>query len=337
MSASINRQYLIAARPVGPVKHSDFKLHEAEIPILGENQILVEVHYLSMDPAMKGWMENRGGYMDPLEIGDVMRAFGVGEVIESTSDRYQAGQFVCGLLGWQEFSVMNADDPGVYEVDPGYPLSAYLGALGVTGFTAYFGLLDIGKPKAGETVLISGAGGAVGTTAGQIAKIKGCKVVGIAGSDDKNQWLKESLGFDEVINYKTENVKEKIDEYCPKGIDIYFDNVGGDVLDLALNRLRKFARVVLCGGISRYNKTGRIPGPENYFNLIFRSALMQGYIVGDYQARYPEALGDLKQWLDSGQMQYAEDIQAGLENLPDTMMRLFEGKNKGKQLAKIKQ
>ena len=335
MNASVNKQVLIAAIPVGAVKHSDFKFVDTDIPRPDQGEILVKVHYLSMDPAMKGWMENRGGYMAPLAIGDVMRAFGVGEIVESQSDRFKAGEFICGLLGWQQYSLMDGADASLYTVDPSYPLSAYLGVLGVTGFTAYFGLLDIGKPKEGEVVVISGAGGAVGTTAGQIAKLKGCRVIGIAGSDEKNLWLKESLGFDEVINYKTENVADKLDEYCPNGMDIYFDNVGGDVLDLALDRLRKFARVVLCGGISRYNKTGQIPGPENYFNLIFRSALMQGYIVGDYQARYPEALDNLKAWLESGKLQYAEDIQPGIENLPDTMMRLFDGRNKGKQLAKL--
>ncbi|MEM7017077.1 MAG: NADP-dependent oxidoreductase, partial [Pseudomonadota bacterium] len=270
-----------------------------------------------------------------LQIGDIMRGSGVGKIIESKHPDYSVGMHVLGGFGWQEYSVSNGKNTPLRPVPEDVSLPATLGLFGTTGLTAYFGLLDLGEPKSGDTVVVSGAAGATGSVAGQIARIKGCRVIGIAGSADKCAWLKNKLNFDEVINYKTEDVGERLDALCPDGINVYFDNVGGDILDLALARIAHNARIVICGGISRYNKVdnGPVPGPVNYFNLVYRRARMEGFIVLDYAAQFEDAIREMRIWVKSGELKHAEDIVNGFENLPQALMRLFEGKNTGKQMV----
>lgn len=329
----MNKQYLLNARPVGDLKHSDFKLVESETPVPGDGEVLIKTLYLAVEPAMKGWMENRADYVAPLNIGDVMRGNGVGRVIESHNPDFPEGTLVSGGFGWQEYVLSKGKD--LQTVPAGIPVTAAMSLLGITGLTAYFGLLEIGQPKAGDVVLVSGAAGATGSVAGQIAKLKGCTVIGIAGNREKCDWLTGELGFDAAINYREEDVAERVAALCPKGIDIYYDNVGGEILDIALNNLAQNARVVLCGGISRYNLTGDIPGPKNYFNLVFRRARMEGFIVLDYQPRFGEAIKYLSENLASGKLKSRETIMEGFEHMPDALMSLFSGDNIGKQLVHI--
>jgi NADPH-dependent curcumin reductase CurA len=326
----MNRQFLLAARPKGWVKETDFEFQETDIPQPGEGEVLVRTEYISIDPSMRGQMENRGDYVAPLQLGDVMRANGVGRVTESNHPDYADGDLVLGVFGMQDYALSKGAGLRKFDrkIDPLAGLSVY----GGTGMTAYFGLLDLGEPKAGDTVVISGAAGATGSIAGQIAKIKGCRVIGLAGSDEKCTFLRE-VGFDEVINYKTDNIAEKLDDYCPGGINIYFDNVGGEILDLCLNRLAINARVVLCGGISRYNMEGPIPGPVNYFNLIFRRARMEGFIVLDYAKQFPEATEQLQAWVASGDIQYRVHVVEGFRQLPKALIGMFEGDNIGKTVV----
>ena len=332
--AEMNRQFLLNARPVGEVKLSDLRYHETAVIEPGDGEFLVEMQYLAVEPAMRGWMENRGGYMAPLEIGDVMRSFGLGEVVQSRHPQFAVGDRVSGTFGMQTHALANGADSPVSLVDPDIESATYLGVLGVTGLTAYCGMTAIGKPEAGETVLVSGAAGATGSVVGQMAKLAGCRVIGIAGSQVKCDWLSR-LGFDEVINYKTEDVDQRIKRLCPNGVDVYWDNVGGDLLDVALNHLAMGARVVICGGISRYNATGPVPGPQNYFNLVFRNALMQGFVVSHYRKMFPEAVQFLKEKLRAGQLQHHEDILDGFEQTPVALQRLFRGENLGKQLVRV--
>jgi hypothetical protein len=281
---------------------------------------------------MRGWMEDRESYLPPVAIGEPMRASGVGQVVESRLDGFETGDFVYGLLGWQEYALCG---PGIQKVPEGMSITLPLHLLGLTGLTAYFGMLDIGRPKAGETVVVSGAAGATGSIAGQIARIQGARVVGIAGGPQKCGWLTDEARFDAAIDYKSENVAERLHELCPDGIDVYFDNVGGDILDAVLAQLAMRARVVLCGGISRYNDEKPSPGPANYMNLIIQRARMEGFIIIDYFPRFAEGAAELSGWLGEGQLAYAEDIQHGFENVPKTFLRLFSGANLGKQLIQI--
>ncbi len=330
---NINRQFVIAARPVGLVKTSDLSYQETPIPQPGDGEALVQSAYISLDPAMRGQMENRADYAAPLEIGDVMRAGGVGHVIRSNNDAYPQGALVGGTFGMQDFAIASAATP--FQVFPeGTDPTAALGILGGTGMTAYFGLLRLGEPKNGDVVVVSGAAGATGSVAGQIAKLKGCTVFGIAGSDEKCAWLTETLGFDGAINYKTEDVGSRLDQLCPNGINIYFDNVGGDILDACLARIAMNARVVICGGISRYNKTGPIPGPVNYFNLVYRRARMEGFIVIDYVKEFPAATAEMKDWLDAGLLQQEATVIEGFNKLPEALVRLFRGDNTGKMMVR---
>ena len=337
MSQDINRQWRLACRPHGMVKESDFAYHEADIPQLEDGQFLVRNLYLAFEPAMRGWIEDRKSYIPPVRIGEVMRALSVGQVVESCHPNFQPGECVQGGFGWQEYAA--ASEQGGLMPPTKIPADASLtwplGVLGVTGLTAYFGILDIGRPKAGETCVVSGAAGATGSVAGQIAKIKGCRVIGIAGGPEKCRWLTEEAHYDASIDYKAEDVEARLGALCPDGINLYFDNVGGDILDAALAHIALNARAVLCGGISRYNEATPPPGPKNYMNLVIQRARMEGFIVIDYAARFGQAAQELTEWITSGRLTFQEDVQEGFENAPRTFLRLFEGKNRGKQLLQI--
>jgi len=333
---NINRQFLLAARPHGLVKETDFEYREVPIPEPGEGEVLIRTSHISLDPSMRGQMENRADYVAPLQIGDVMRAGGVGQVVQSRNDAYPVGSLVGGTFGMQDYVVSDGRRLPLRRFDTDVTPEEALGILGGTGMTAYFGLLDVGEPEPGDVVVISGAAGATGSVAGQIAKIKGCTVIGLAGGHEKCRWLTEDLGFDGAIDYKTEDVAAALDAHCPNGIDIYFDNVGGEILDLCLARIRDGARVVLCGGISRYNATGELSGPKNYFNLVFRRARMQGFIVLDYAKRFPEAAAEMRSWMREGRLQQRVTVVDGFEELPRTLIRLFEGYNTGKLMVKTR-
>jgi NADPH-dependent curcumin reductase len=332
--SAVNRQYRLAARPVGLPKRSDWSFHEEPVPVPGDDEILVKVLYLSLDPAMRGWMNEGKSYIPPVGIGEVMRAGGVGVVVASNSPALAVGDYVSGLVGIQDYAVLKAGK--ATKVEPALaPLPVYLGTLGMPGMTGYFGLLDIGQPKAGETVVVSGAAGAVGTVVGQVAKIKGCRVVGIAGGAEKCRFLTEELGFDAAIDYKSEDVRTALRTACPKGIDVYFDNVGGDILDAALANLAMHARIIICGAISQYNNTTPVKGPSNYLSLLVNRARMQGMVVFDYAGRYGEGVRDMAGWLKSGQMKTREDVVDGLETFPETLLKLFAGENTGKLVLKV--
>jgi len=331
-----NRQILLAARPVGMIKETDFSRREVPIPTPNDGEYLVRDIYLSLDPTIRGWMNAQDTYLPAIKIGEVMRGGGVGVVVESRNPQYTAGDVVFGMIGWQDYFLGSARDAMPMMVLPkGVPLTAALSVLGITGMTAYFGLLDIGQPKAGETVVVSGAAGATGSVVGQIAKIKGCHVVGIAGSADKCKWITDDLGFDACINYKTENVGARLKQTCPKGIDVYFDNVGGAILDAVLAQIRQRARIVLCGAISMYNSTELPPGPANYVSLIIQRARMEGFIITDFLPRFAEAFMQISQWLGEGKIKYAVDVVQGLENATTAINRLFTGANTGKLLVQI--
>ncbi|QDA58289.1 NADP-dependent oxidoreductase [Thermomonas aquatica] len=334
MNAIANRQFRLAARPIGLPKASDWTLVEEPVREPGDNEFLVRVEYVSLDPAMRGWMNEGKSYVPPVGIGEVMRAGGAGEVIASKHPGFPVGSKVAGLFGVQEYALSNGK--GVQRVDTALaPLPTYLGVLGMTGMTAYFGLLDVGAAKEGDTVVVSGAAGAVGTVVGQVAKIKGCRVVGIAGGAAKCRWLVDELGFDAAIDYKSGDVRKALREHCPKGIDVYFDNVGGEILDIALSQLAMHARVVICGAISQYNATEGVKGPSNYLSLLVNRARMQGMVVFDYAPRYGEAAREMGLWLAQGKLTSREDIVAGFDTFPDALLKLFRGENTGKLLLKI--
>ncbi len=330
-----NQQILLAARPSGAIKPSDFKLVDAPMPVPGTGEVLVEVHYLAVEPAMKGWMEARVDYVAPVEIDSVMRGPGAGVVIASNDPDLPEGTPVTGQLGWQRYVVSDGNSVPLRKLPQGIPLPLALNVLGITGLTAYFGMLDIGAPGEGDTVLVSGAAGATGSVAGQLARIQGARVIGIAGGAEKCSWLVDELGFDGAINYKAEDTAARVKALCPQGVNVYFDNVGGDILDIALAHLADGARVVLCGGISRYNESGPIPGPVNYFNLVYRRARMEGFIVLDYQERFGQAVRALSDWLQSGQLHSRETVLQGFSQLPQALMGLFDGNNIGKQLVEV--
>jgi NADPH-dependent curcumin reductase CurA len=335
MSERINRQWLLASRPVGMVSPSDFEFKQEPVPELVEGQYLVRNLYISFDPTMRGWMEDRESYMPPVAIGEVMRCSAVGQVIESKNPAFAAGDIVSGLLGMQEYAVAGQGFVHGAPVPAGTPLTWPLGVAGLTGMTAYFGLLDIGKPAPGETVLVSGAAGATGSVAAQIARLEGCRVVGIAGGPEKCALLTDEFGLDGAIDYKAGDVEQRIGELCPDGVDVFFDNVGGQILEAALAHLATGARVVLCGGISGYSEVEPPPGPRNLMNLVIQRARMQGFIIVDYVARFPEAAAQLAKWVGEGKIVNREDIQEGIENAPETFLRLFRGQNIGKQLLKV--
>ena len=334
MTPRINHQWQLAARPVGLIKESDYKWAEVAVPELEDGQVLIRTQYLSLDPANRGWIREGGSYMAPVDIGSVMPAGGVGTIEESRNPDFQPGDMVQGMLGWQEYLVSNG--AGLTKLPQvGLPPTAFLGLFGHIGLTAYFGLLEIGEPKEGETLVVSAAAGAVGSIVGQIGKIKGCRVVGLAGSDEKCKWIVDELGFDAAINYKTENVSEALRKHCPKGIDIYFENVGGEILDAVLAQINNFARIPLCGLISTYNATAPVPGPYNFVNLLARRVRLQGFIVIDYMHRAMEGVGELMKWYMEGKLKFRVDVIDGLEEAPRAVNKLFEGSNQGKLIVKV--
>ncbi|MFL6712605.1 MAG: NADP-dependent oxidoreductase, partial [Sulfurifustis sp.] len=302
---------------------------------LGDGEALVEVEYLSLDPAMRGWMNEGRSYVPPVALGEVMRAGGIGRVIASNDAKVAVGDTVRATTGVQDYALVKADD--VVKVDPRIaPLPRFLGVLGMPGMTAYFGLLDVGQPEPGETIVVSAAAGAVGSVVGQIAKIKGCRVIGIAGGVDKCRAAREEFGFDAVIDYKSEDVRKKLREHCPKGIDVFFDNVGGVILEAALANLAPKARIVLCGAISQYNsKPEELRGPRNYMALLVSRARMEGFVVFDYAARYAEAAKAMAGWIAESKLKAREDIVEGLEMFPQTLLKLFRGENLGKLVIKV--
>ncbi len=331
---AVNHQFRLAARPVGLPKPSDWAYVQEPVAEPAEGEVLVKIAYVSLDPAMRGWMNEGRSYIAPVGIGEVMRAFAVGEVIASKDPDVVVGEHVVGLLGVQEYAIANGK--GVFKVDPSLaPLPVYLGTLGMPGVTAYFGLLDIGRPQPGETVLVSGAAGAVGGLVGQIAKLKDARAVGIAGGPEKCAYLLADLGFDAAIDYKSENLDAALSEHCPNGIDVYFDNVGGEILDAALARLARHARVVICGAISQYNNTGPVRGPSNYLSLLVNHASMTGFVMSDYLDRYQQAVQEMAGWLASGQLVSREDVAHGLDSFPEVLLRLFSGENTGKLVLEV--
>jgi NADPH-dependent curcumin reductase CurA len=331
---AVNHQFRLAARPVGLPKPSDWEYAQEPVREPDAGEVVVKVEYISLDPAMRGWMNDSRSYIPPVGIGEVMRAFAAGEVVASNDLDVAVGEHVTGLLGAQEYAVVSGK--GVFKADTSLaPLPVYLGTLGMPGVTAYFGLLDIGRPQAGETVVVSGAAGAVGGLVGQIAKIKDCRVVGIAGGAPKCGHVVEELGFDAVIDYKAQDVNAALGEHCPDGIDVYFDNVGGEILDAALAHLARNARVVICGAISQYNSTGAVRGPSNYLSLLVNHASMTGFVMSDYLDRYLEAVRELAGWLAAGELVSREDIAHGLESFPEVLLRLFSGENTGKLVLEL--
>ena len=332
--AMVNHQFRLAARPVGMVKRSDFNYVEEAVREPKEGELLVEMIYISLDPAMRGWMNEGRSYVPGVAIGEVMRALALGKVVESKNAAFAAGDYVYGPFGVQEYAITNGQ--GITKVDPKIaPLPVYLGALGMPGMTAYFALLETGELKAGDVVVMSAAAGAVGSVAGQIAKIKGCPVVGIAGGPQKCRFVKEELGFDAAIDYKSEDVRKAIARHCPKGVDVYFDNVGGEILEAALANLALRGRVVLCGAISQYNTTAGIKGPSNYLSLLINRGTMRGMIVFDFAARYGEAAREMAGWIRAGKLKTREDIVQGFETFPETLQKLYKGENLGKLILKV--
>ena len=329
-----NHQVRLAARPTGLPGPQQWRFTEEPVPEPAEGEFVVRIAYLSLDPAMRGWMNEGKSYVPPVGLGEVMRAGAVGRVIASRHPKFREGDAVVGMFGVQEYA--RSDGKGAHVVDPKLsPLPRYLGVLGMPGMTAYFGLFDIGKPRPGETVVVSGAAGAVGSVAGQLAKAHGCRVVGIAGGAEKCAWLRE-LGFDAAIDYKNEDVKAGLKEHCPDGIHVYFDNVGGDILEAALARLALHARIVICGAISQYNATQGMKGPANYMSLLVNRASMTGMVVFDYAKRYGEAAQHIGKLLREGRLQAREDIvKGGVAAFPDTLPMLFRGENTGKLVLEV--
>jgi NADPH-dependent curcumin reductase CurA/3-hydroxymyristoyl/3-hydroxydecanoyl-(acyl carrier protein) dehydratase len=335
MPALINRSWRLVARPEGAFKPEDFKWTEDPLPDLEDRQVLVRQIYLSLDPTSRGWANPTPTYLPPIPLGSVMRGLGLGVVEQSRHPGLKPGDFVQGMLGWQTHAVTDGQALSRFDRDPKIPLEAYLAVLGHVGATAYFGLLEIGQPKAGETLVVSGAAGAVGSLVGQIGKIVGCRVVGITGSDEKCRWVTEDLGFDAALNYKREPVLSQLRRLCPAGIDVHFENVGGKILDAALAFINLRARIVLCGLISQQNEFVPPPGPRFLGNVVIHRARIQGFIVLDYQDRFAEAMGPLAQWMAEGRLRYRTDIVEGLEQAPTAVNRLFTGGNMGKLLVRV--
>jgi NADPH-dependent curcumin reductase CurA len=330
----LNHKFALAARPFGMPKRTDWAYKEEPVRDPAEGELLVKILYISLDPAMRGWMNEGKSYVPPVGIGEVMRALALGRVIASKNENFAVGDYVYGVLGVQEYALSKG--AGLTKVNPGQiPLPVYLGTLGMPGMTAYFGLLDIGQPKAGETAVVSGAAGAVGSVVGQIARIKGCNVVGIAGGPEKCNYIVKELGFNAAIDYKSEDVRRTLQKHCPKGVDVYFDNVGGDTLNAVLSQLARGARIVICGAISQYNNTTPIKGPSSYLSLLVNRASMKGMVVFDYADRYHEAAREIAGWMAAGKLKSREYIVAGLETFPDALLKLFNGENTGKLILKV--
>jgi len=329
-----NHAFRLASRPSGLPTRENWNYVEEPAATPGEGEVLVKVELISLDPAMRGWMNDAPSYIPPVGIDEVMRALALGEVVDSKHDGFAVGDRVSGLFGVQAYAAVPGD--GLTKVDTdAAPAEKWLSVLGMTGMTAYFGLLDIGKPREGETVVVSGAAGAVGQVVGQIAKIKGCRVVGIAGGSDKCSYVVDELGFDAAIDYKSGDVAAGLREHCPKGIDVYFDNVGGEILDAALAGLARHGRVIICGAISQYNATGAMRGPANYMSLLVNHASMTGFVVFDYIKQYAEGGKQMGEWLAAGKLKSREDVVEGLETFPETLLKLFSGENEGKLVLAV--
>jgi NADPH-dependent curcumin reductase CurA len=331
-----NRRLVLAERPTGMVDERTTRLEDVEVPAPGPGEALARVRYISIDPTIRTWMDDAPGYLPPIAIDEVVRSGGVAEVLESNSERYSPGDLLFGMTGWQDYVIADEGARALQALPPGISPTAALGVLGITGMTAYFGLTDVGAVKEGDVVVVSGAAGATGSTAGQIARIKGAaKVIGIAGGPQKCAWIVEELGFDEAIDYKAGDVGARLREAAPAGIDLYFDNVGGPVLDACLGQLALRGRVVLCGAISSYNARGGASGPANYSMLIIRRGRMEGFIILDYFDRFPQAQAEMAGWLASGEIKSAEHIVEGLEHAPEALNLLFTGGNTGKVIVKV--
>ena len=332
----LNRRLVLAHRPEGMVAPDTCRLESTDAPEPGDGEAVVKVSWLSIDPTIRTWMDDAHGYLPPIEIDAVVRGGGIGEVVASLSDRYPVGATVFGMLGWQDFAVIDSTGSTAQVIPDGVDPTAALSVFGVTGMTAYFGLLDIGRPKEGDTVVVSGAAGATGSVVGQIAKAKGAgRVVGIAGGPEKCAWIVDELGFDAAIDYKAGPVGGRLREECPKGIDVYFDNVGGEILDACLAQLALRARVVCCGAISSYTDRAGSPGLRNYTALIARRARMEGFLILDYLDRFPEAQGEMLGWVLDGTVKHSVHVVDGLESAPDALNLLFTGGNTGKVVVKL--
>jgi len=336
---TLNHQIRLASRPVGMPTRANWSFTTEPLPELAEGDVLVKAQFLSLDPAMRGWMNEGKSYIAPVGIGEVMRAGGIGEVVASKNPAFGVGDTVSAGLGVQEYCLLRAADvarSGIFKVDlnAGSP-TQWLNVLGMPGMTGYFGLMDVGQPRAGETVVVSGAAGAVGQTVGQLAKIKGCRVVGIAGGTAKCAWVVDELGFDACIDYKAGSVRDGLKQHCPQGVDIYFDNVGGEILDTVLARINRKARIVICGAISQYNNTTPVKGPANYLSLLVNRARMEGIVVFDYAERFPQAVAELAGYLKAGRMKSREDVVVGLDAFPETLLKLFNGENFGKLVLQV--
>ena len=333
--ATTQRVIKMAAHPAGALQDSDFELVDAPVPEPADGEALVRTLYLSLDPAIRVWMNGIDTYVPGIHVGDVMRAGGLGEVVQSRSAAYTEGDLVFGMMQWSEYCVARAGPDGMMTLPRQDPITAFLSVYGVTGLTAYFGMLDVAQPKEGETVVVSGAAGAVGSVAGQIGKILGCRVVGIAGGPEKCAWLTDELGFDAWIDYKSEDVGARLRETCPEGIDVFFDNVGGAILDAVLGQINLHARIVLCGAISQYDTAELAPGPRNILNLIPQRGRMEGFILLDYRDRFLDGILQLGQWVEEGRIRYSEHVVDGLENAPAAFRKLFSGENTGKLIVKV--
>ncbi len=337
----VNHQVRLARRPVGLPTRADWSFTAEPVAPPDAGGVVVKTLSLSLDPAMRGWMNEGKSYIAPVGLGEVMRAGGVGVVVASTSERFAVGDRVAGTLGVQEYSRFGAKQIArgdLSAIDLGLgSLTQWLNVLGMPGMTGYFGLIEVGQPKAGETVVVSGAAGAVGQTVGQLAKIKGCRAVGIAGGPAKCEWVVNELGFDACVDYKAGPVRDGLKAHCPQGIDVYFDNVGGEILEAALARLNRRARVVICGAISQYNNTEPVKGPANYLSLLVNRARMEGMVVFDYADRYPAAIAEMAAYLKAGRMKSREDVVVGIEHFPEALLRLFSGENFGKLVLQVAQ
>ncbi|VVO21346.1 NADP-dependent oxidoreductase [Pseudomonas fluorescens] len=339
MNTLRNRQLYLHARPSG-IPTSDH-IHQREVPVRcpAQGQVLIENLYLSMDPAIRGWMSEKANYFVPIALGEAIRGSTLGRIIESRHPDFRVGDHVVGIAcnAWEDFSVVGAEQIYKVSTDNGFPLNYHVSIFSAVGLTPYFGVLEIGKPQPGETALISAAAGACGSLAGQIARIKGCRVVGMAGTDEKCRWIVEELGFDAAINYKTcGDLSAAIGKTCPQGVDIFFDNVGGEILDATLLNLNKFARVIFCGAIANYNTETAIPGPYNYWQILAKSATVRGFLSIDFLDQFPQALEQISAWLRDGQLTFAEDIVEGLEHTVEAFSRLFTGENKGKLMVRLR-
>jgi NADPH-dependent curcumin reductase len=335
----VNHQVRLAKRPVGLPTGDNWSFTTEPVQQPGPGGILVKTLALSLDPAMRGWMNDAKSYIPPVGIDEVMRAGGIGKVVASQNPKFAVGDLVSAALGVQEYATIAQDQAqrsGLFKIDPRVgSVNQWLNVLGMPGMTGYFGLLDVGQPKPGDTVVVSGAAGAVGQTVGQLAKIKGCRVVGIAGGRAKCDWVVNELGFDACIDYKAGNVKAGLKDHCPKGVDVYFDNVGGEILDDVLARLARGARIVICGAISQYNNTTPVQGPKNYLSLLVHRARMEGMVVFDYADRFPVAVAELAGYLKAGRMKSKEDVVSGLQTFPDALIKLFTGENFGKLVLQV--